>query len=41
VICSVVHHPGNKANPFVDRAFKTVETHLDTIVDYALEEAGL
>jgi len=41
VICSVVHHPGNKPNPFVDRAFKTVETHLDTIVDYALEEAGL
>ena len=37
----IINHPGNKPNPFVDRAFKTVETHLDTIVDYALEEAGL
>lgn len=41
VVCAYVFHPGNVANPFIDRAIDRVEDRIDSAVDQALQEAGL
>jgi hypothetical protein len=35
----VVHHPGTKANPYVDRAIARVKTEIPRIVEGAIERA--